>query len=82
MDVVLISSDEEDEVEEEEQFVIDLVELRRKKETNVIRISCSDIASIAGFNEFATGTKWLELLQKYLYQGLADLQKLDAKNLD
>ena len=45
----------------------------------VLRISCSDIAAVCGFNPWS---KMDALFEKYLYQDLPELMELDAQNLD
>jgi hypothetical protein len=44
----------------------------------ILRISCSDIGGLTGFNPFVD---FQRVFQKYLYQDLSDLQLLDAENL-
>lgn len=45
----------------------------------VLRISCSDIAAVCGFNPWS---KMDALFEKYLYQDLPELMEMDAQNLD
>lgn len=44
----------------------------------LIRFSCSDIASIAGYHPYASIT---ELVEKYMYQDLDLLRQIDCRNL-
>eukprot|EP00601_Ochromonadales_sp_CCMP2298_P024472 CAMPEP_0173296568 /NCGR_PEP_ID=MMETSP1143-20121109/15028_1 /TAXON_ID=483371 /ORGANISM="non described non described, Strain CCMP2298" /LENGTH=186 /DNA_ID=CAMNT_0014236425 /DNA_START=93 /DNA_END=650 /DNA_ORIENTATION=- len=45
------------------------------KEAQVLRLSCSDIAALTGFNPWS---RLDELFEKYLYQDLPELLDLDA----
>jgi len=49
------------------------------KSNQVLRISCSDIAAVCGFHPWS---KMDVLFEKYLYQDLAELMEMDARNLD
>lgn len=53
--------------------------LKNLKTTQLLRISCSDIAGVTGFNPWS---KLDELFEKYLYQDLDELMMQDAENLD
>src|SRR5437016_5982 len=48
------------------------------KLSQILRISCSDIAGITGYHPYQNP---LDLLEKYLYQDLELLQEYDAKKL-
>lgn len=53
--------------------------LQNLKTTQILRISCSDIAAVTGFHPW---TKLDEVFEKYLYQDLDQLMIQDAENLD
>lgn len=53
--------------------------LHNLKTSQILRISCSDIAGVTGFNPWS---KIDELFEKYLYQDLDELMVQDAENLD
>ena len=53
--------------------------LNNLKTSQLLRISCSDIAAVTGFNPWS---KIDELFEKYLYQDLDELMMADAECLD
>eukprot|EP01032_Pedospumella_encystans_P022441 gene22441-25422_t len=53
--------------------------LNNLKTSQLLRISCSDIAAVTGFNPWS---KIDELFEKYLYQDLDELMVADAECLD
>jgi hypothetical protein len=48
------------------------------KDDQILRLSSSDIAAIAGYHPFRNK---FQLFEKYIYQDLDSLLKLDAENL-
>lgn len=48
------------------------------KRSQILRLSSSDIAAIAGYHPFRNK---LQLFEKYVYQDLDSLLKIDAENL-